>query len=137
VLCKGRIDRLCQLNGWPFVVDVKTSYDPATFDNWQKAIVRYALHQQAAHYLRGLTVLRPLADGYQRKFAWIVCETQAPYLVRVFEADEEALSIGNDEAVKHLRMYKECQQTGVWPAWEQGMSLAGLPAWASKRFYAD
>jgi ATP-dependent exoDNAse (exonuclease V) beta subunit len=137
LLCKGRIDRLAELNGYPFVADVKTSYDPATFDNWQKAIVRYGLHIQAAHYLRGLAVLSPLADGHRRKFAWIVCETQPPYLVRVFEADEEALSIGNDEMVKHLRMYKACLESGVWPAWEQGMSLAGLPAWASKRFYAD
>lgn len=134
VLCKGRIDRLCEINGWPFVVDVKTSYDPASTDRWQMAVQKYQLHQQAAHYLRGLAVLRPLPDGYARKFAWLVCETQPPYLVRAFEAEDAALSVGNDEVTKHLRAYRECQQAGAWPAWPQGMDLAGLPAWAYKRY---
>lgn len=134
LLCKARTDRLVEFNGWPFIIDVKTSYDPASTDNWQKAVANYGLHQQAAHYQNGLALLRPLEDGYTRKFAWLVCETQAPYLVRVFEADDAALSIGNDEIAKYLRAYKQCLESGSWPSWPQGMDYAGLPAWKMKRY---
>lgn len=136
VLCKGRIDRLTEINGWPFVIDLKTTHKPATTFSWQTSVERYKLHEQAAHYLRGLAVLSPLPEA-QRKYAWLVAETEAPYAVRIFEAEDAALSIGNDEVSKHLRLYAECKKTGVWPSWPEGMDLAGLPPWAYKRFDLD
>lgn len=137
LLCKARVDRLTELNGWPFAIDLKSDGERATTDKWQMAVMRYGLHQQAAHYLRGLSILAPLPDGYARKFAWVVCETEPPYLVRVFEADDAALSIGNDEVAKHLRIYSECRKAGTWPGWPQGLDYAGLPAWAMKKYDLD
>jgi exodeoxyribonuclease VIII len=134
VLCKARIDRLCEIGGWPFVVDVKTSHKPASTHAWEMSVEKYVTHEQAAHYLRGLSVLSPLEGDAVRKFAWLVCETERPYCVRMFEADDAALSIGNDEVSKHLRIYSECSKAGVWPGWGEGMDVAGLPAWAYKRF---
>lgn len=137
LLCKGRIDRLCEIGGWPFVVDLKTTHKPATTFSWQMSVERYKLHEQAAHYLRGLAVLRPLHGESQRKFAWLVAETEPPYAVRIFEAEDAALSIGNDVVSKHLQQFKECKEAGVWPSWPEGMDLAGLPAWAYRRFDGD
>lgn len=134
VLCKARIDRLCTIGGWPVVLDLKSSHKPASLHSWQTSVMQYSLHTQAAHYLRGLAVLRPLEGDYQRKFAWLVVETERPYCVRMFEAEDAALSIGNDTIEKYLRMYAECQQTGIWPGWGDGLDLAGLPAWAYKQF---
>lgn len=132
--CKARLDRLAELNGYPFIVDLKTTHKPASTHSWQTAIMQYALHEQAAHYQNGLEVLRPLQEGFKRKYAWIVAETEPPYSVRIFEADDYSLDIGRDQVAKHLAQFRECLEAGVWPSWPQGMELAGLPAWALKRF---
>ncbi len=132
--CKARIDRLAELNLYPFIVDFKTTHKPASTDSWQTAIMQYKLHEQAAHYQNGLEILSPLPGGFKRKFAWIVAETEPPYAVRIFEADDYSLDIGRDQVAKHLQQFRDCLDAGVWPSWPQGMDLAGLPAWALKRF---
>lgn len=137
VLCKGRIDRLCEYEGYPFVVDLKTTSKPASTHAWQSAVESFGYHEQAAHYLRGLSVLRPLEGDATRRYAWLVVETVPPYCVRVFEAEEAALQIGNDEVAKYLKAYSECSRTGTWPGWPEGMDLAGLPAWVYKRFNVE
>lgn len=135
--CKARIDRLAAIGSYPFIVDVKTTHKPASLHAWQTAVQQYRLHQQAAHYLAGLQVLRPLEDGYARKFAWVVCETEPPYAVRIFEAEDAALEIGRDEVAAHLRAYADCVERGSWPSWSEGMELAGLPAWAYRQYQGD
>jgi hypothetical protein len=137
ILCKGRIDRLCEYGGYPYVVDLKTTHRPASTHGWQQQVESYALHEQAAHYLRGLQVLRPLEGDLSRRFAWLVCETEPPYCVRVFDADEAALQIGADEVAKYLAAYADCEQSGVWPGWPEGMDVAGLPPWVYKRYNVE
>jgi hypothetical protein len=84
VLCKARIDRLCEIGQWAFIVDLKTTHKPASTHSWQTSIEKYVMHEQAAHYIRGLSVLRPLEGDAVRKFAWLVCETVRPWCVRMF-----------------------------------------------------
>jgi len=135
VLCKGRIDRLTMVGDEAVMVDVKTLGKPASTHNFQQAIQTYDYHGQAAHYLFGLNTLMP--DAPIPKAVWLVCETDAPYQIRVFEADDEALAIGADEMAKALQRFKECQETGFWPGWGDGMDVAGLPPWAYKRFNVE
>ena len=135
VLCKGRIDRLTKMADEPIVVDVKSLGNPASTHNFQGAVIQYDYHGAAAHYLIGLNTL--MSDSPIPKFAWVVCETKAPFCVRVFEADDEALAIGADSMAKALQQFKECKASGFWPAWGEGMDVAGLPAWAYKRFNVD
>ncbi len=132
VLCKGRIDRLTTLNDQPIVVDVKTVGEPASTHAFQGTVMRFDYHGQAAHYLLGLHALMP--DAPIPKFAWVACETKGPYAVRVFEADDEALAIGAENMAKALGQFKECRESGFWPSWPDGMDIAGLPAWAMKRY---
>ena len=135
VLCKGRLDRVTEYMKQGYVVDLKTHGFPATRHSFEKSIHQYGYHQQAAWYLRGLEVLMPLPEGApERRFAWAVCETKEPNLVRVFDADDEALQMGLDETLAHLAQYKACRDAGVWPGWGDGMEIAGLPPWAMKRF---
>jgi len=135
VLCKGRIDRLTTVSDQPVVVDVKTIGKPASTHNFQQAVMAYDYHGQAAHYLYGLNTLMP--DTPIPRFAWVACETDPPNLVRVFEAEDEALGIGAESMAKALQQFKECQKSGFWPGWGDGMDVAGLPAWAYKRFAVD
>lgn len=130
--CKGRLDRLASISGYPTIVDLKTTHRPASTYAWQTGVQHWALHEQAAHYCRGLATLRPLPDGYARKFFWAVAETEPPFACRLFEIDEVSLSIGADNVAKHLRAYKECSESGIWPAWDQGVETCGLPGWALK-----
>lgn len=137
VLCKGRIDRLCEVNGQPCILDLKTMSKPATTHSWQQAVETYGYHEQAAHYLRGLHILRPLPDDAKREFLWLVAETESPYCVRVFQADEAAIDIGRDEVAKYMKAYADCQKAGAWPGWPEGLDLAGLPPWAYKRYNVE
>ena len=135
ILCKGRLDRITMISDQGVIVDVKTIGKPATTHNFQTSIQMYDYAGQAAFYLQGLATL--LADQPIPKFIWVVCETKAPYLVRVFEAEDEALAIGADEMGKALSQFKECQETGFWPGWGDGMDTAGLPPWVYKRYNVE
>lgn len=132
VRCKGRLDRLLEYQGYPFILDVKTTSEAPTSHHVEKQIAFYGYNEQAALYLMGAQALAPL--DHPRKFVWLFAETEPPFTVRLFEADTEALSMGYDEVNKHLRAYAECERTGLWPAWGEGMDMAGLPGWAYKRF---
>ena len=132
VLCKGRIDRLTMVSDAPIVVDVKTVGKPASTHSFQQSVQEYGYHDQAAFYLMGLMKLVPQEEI--PKFAWVACETKPPNLVRVFEAEEEALAIGADNMAKALRTFKECDDSGFWPGWGDGMDTAGLPPWVYKRY---
>jgi hypothetical protein len=135
VLCKSRIDRLGELGGYSCIVDVKTSAQTASLRNWQRSVAEYAYAEQAAMYVDGLRTLRPLADG-ERKFLWLVCEKPAPWCVRLFEAEYDALQFGHQLYRDHLRQYAECCSSGSWPGYPEGVETAGLPAWLQKTFDA-
>lgn len=134
VRCKSRIDRLCEMGGFPIVLDVKTEGKPASTENFQRAVMTYGYHEQGAFYLRGLEHLVPPDPGVVRQFIWLVCETSPPYCVRLFQAEDAALQIGQEAVDKYLRTYAECTQNDFWPGWPEGIDTAGLPAWAYKRF---
>lgn len=132
VLCKGRIDRVGQYESTPVILDVKTMSDVASLRNWQRTIVNYAYCEQAAMYLAGLEVLLPTSGG--RRFLWLVCEIEPPYLVRLFDADYDALQYGMQMFRQQLQQYKECLETGNWPGYPAGIETCGLPAWVQKTF---
>jgi len=136
--CKGRIDRICELQKQSFILDFKTHGFVATRKSWESAVQKFGYHTQAAWYKRGLEILRPMPEGIpERRFAWGVCETVAPYLVRVFDVDEDTLQIGLDEVMRYAQTFAKCKQTGEWPGWDEGMQTAGLPPWAMKGFADD
>lgn len=138
IRCKARIDRLCEFRGQGYIVDIKTHGHPASTHSWQKSVADYDYHEQMAFYRRGIEALRPLADGApERRSAWLVAESKEPNLVRLFDCDDDALQVGADESARHMARYAECAESGVWPGWDQGMEIAGLPAWVMKRYNID
>jgi hypothetical protein len=134
-LCKARLDAVGELGGWPVILDVKTTGDVASLRNFQRSIANYGYAEQAAMYVEGLRVLRPLEQG-DRKFIWLVAETEAPYLIRLFEIEYDALEYGHKLFREHLHQYAECAASGNWPGYDQGVETAGLPAWLQKAFDA-
>ncbi len=134
VRSKGRLDRICEIGAAPTILDVKSCGRPASTDYCQRAVKEYGYHQQAAFYLRGVNKLVPPDPGVVRKFVWLFCETEEPYCVRLFEAEDAALELGERDLDKYLTAYAECKKSGSWPAWPDGIDTLGLPAWAYKQF---
>lgn len=136
ILCKGRIDRVGKYNSQPIVLDVKTVGTVASLRNWQRSITDYSYCEQAAMYLSGLRTLMPVEND-NRNFLWLVCEVDPPYLVRLFDAEYDALQYGHQQFRKHLAEYAECMRTGVWPGYPEGIETVGLPAWIQKTFDSE
>ncbi len=136
VLCKSRIDRLVVVGSTTLVVDVKKVGKVASLRHWQRSITDYGYLEQAAMYLTGLSVLAPV-DAEPRRFVWLVCESDPPYLVRLFDAEYDALEYGLQLFRDHLRQYAECKKTGEWPGYPEGVETVGLPPWVQKTFDAS
>lgn len=143
-LCKARIDRISVVSKLPgappeaqpsrdrfmLVMDFKTHGDPATLRSFERSILNFNYASQAAMYLEGLNVLMP-ADEL-RPYVWIVAETDAPHLVRLFTPTPDLLEWGHQRWHGWMRQYAECEKSGSWPGWDPGIEEANLPAWAGK-----
>ncbi len=130
---RARLDWLPeQTSGRMLVPDYKTS---VTVDEEElaRAIYRYGYHQQAAWYLDAVTALglTPVA-----RFLFIFQLKTPPYLVRVVEPTELALTIGRDLNRQAIDLFAECTRTGVWPGYDD-VSLIGLPGWVENKYLAE
>lgn len=127
VPCKARLDQVGKLGGWPFIVDLKTSRN-ASRRSFERDVYNFGYYQQAAMYLDGANTVRP----HERKFAFVVVESEPPHCVAVYELDEDAIRLGRDDYKAHLRAYLECVKSGDWPGYPDGMDLVSVPTWAFK-----
>lgn len=132
VACKGRLDRLTLLAGWPCVVDLKTTRN-ASRSAFAKDVHFYHYHQQAAMYLSGLTEVAP----HPRKFMFIAVEKEPPYCPAVYELEEDAIDLGRDDFHKHLRLYADCVASGQWPGYGDGADYVSLPPWAFRPSHGE
>ena len=128
ILCKCRPDNLHHSGN--IVVDVKTTKN-AGFDSFQKDIVTYGYYLSAAFYLRGVAAVTGRAP---EKFVIIAIETEAPYLIQVYELDPMAIEIGNRHIDQALATFAECVSTEVWSGYPQKTITMPLPNWAMFRF---
>lgn len=132
VICKARIDRVGYLGEWPIVGDVKTARN-ASRRAFERAVYDYGYHVQAQHYLAGLQAVSPIPDGQPfRRFCFFVVEVDPPHCVAVYEVDESALVVAEQERQKHLRTWRQCVETGKWPGYGDGVDLVSLPPWVFK-----
>lgn len=63
-------------------------------------------------------------------------EKAAPYLVGVFELDDEFAQIGYEDAKRARELYAECVATGTWPGYPVEVQSVQAPAWLRWQ-YAD
>lgn len=132
--CKTRLDRYTSYEGWSIILDVKSFGKVASRFEFEREAHRLGYWIQAALYYDAMEVLAPFEGEGFRRFWWIVVEKEPPWCVRIFEADSEPLEWGRQQYRKRLRAWKQASDTGVWPGWDQGVELAGLPGWVYKTF---
>jgi hypothetical protein len=129
VACKGRQDRAGYYEGWPTIIDVKTTED-ASRKAFSRSIEKYGYAEAAAMYLDGFEVLSHFQGD--RRFMYIVPEKQRPFAVAVYELDLDAIALGQKRYREHLRQYAECLSSGVWGAYGDGADIISLPPWSFK-----
>lgn len=114
------------------IVDVKTTTD-ASPAACSKAIASYAYHQQGALYVDGVYAAYDPPDV---RFFFVFQSKKAPYLVTVRELKDQDQDIGRARNERALRIYQECESTGVWPDWTGPVDTIpqiGMPSWDTLR----
>lgn len=124
VLCRGRCDFMLPHLG--MIVDLKTTQDARPYE-FQRSVVDYKYHVQAAYYLDLFTA----ATGIKfDKFCFVCVEKEAPHGVQVYVADPEMVEVGRYEYMKALHLYKECLAKDSWPSYPEKVLNLSLPTWA-------
>lgn len=132
IRCKTRPDWLPK--HVRYLVDLKTSTsaDPKDFE---KAVVNYGYHQQAAWYLDGA---EQVLGQRPERFAFIVISKKPPHLVTTCWLDTDAIAWGGILNRYARGVYAWCKERNHWPSYQPdiiGPPMAftvGLPAWALK-----
>lgn len=133
VRCRCRPDWMPhrQEDGRLVVVDYKTAkaVDDAAL---KKAVYDRGYHAQAAFYLDGVKAAG-LAGDQEPAFVFVFQSKTAPYLVHLVELDFPALTLGAARNERALRIYAECERTGIWQGFNDRITYLPLPPWAEKR----
>lgn len=132
VMCRARPDWVKELPGLTLCTDYKSTKD-ASPNSVSKAIAEYGYHQQDPFYLDGIqAVLQP----EQARFVFVFQSKTAPYLITVRELCESDRQIGRAKNERALRIYADCERTGIWPDWTGPVTdipTISLPPWAAIR----
>lgn len=124
-LRKSRLDALTKGNVIP---DIKTC-ESAALDNFERNISRYRFHVQAAYYLDNCNLV-----GIEKVSFFFICvEKSPPFAVRCLQLIGDVINAGRILYQRDLQIYRNCLETGIWPAWEETFTEAGLPIWEMKQ----
>lgn len=124
IKCKGRVDWL-PASDWSWFFDLKTTTD-ASAKGFAKSLFAYGYFRQMAFYKGGLEVLGDRRD----QVAIIAVEKEPPFALSTFRVDEAALSAGEHEYKRLLKLYAQCASMDHWPGYEEGVVDISLPPWA-------
>lgn len=125
-LCKMRADRVVDLPGFGRVcVDLKTTAD-ASPEAFARSVHRFGYHIQAAHYLIGLAAVGEPCDA----FVIVAVEKDPPHCVAVYAIDDATVQQGHKERDRLIRVYADCEKSGVWPGYPETIERLNIPAWA-------
>jgi hypothetical protein len=113
VRCRVRPDWLKELPGLVLAADYKSCRD-ANPEAVSRAIRDYSYHQQDAFYTDGIWAALDPADV---RFVFAFQSKTAPYLITVRELAQQDRDIGRARNQRALRLYADCQRTGIWPDW--------------------
>lgn len=125
------------------VVDYKTAESVAP-SALERAMHRYGYYAQGDWYLDAARAVGFDPTG----FFLIAQEKTPPYLVTVADPDHNALKVGRMRNREAIDIYRECTETGRWPAYPLLYGDAGrhtgnevahlaLPAWVEAQYLKE
>lgn len=125
LLCKGRIDRITMLHGWPTIVEVKTTR--CLLDRFiETELGEKHYHIRLAWYMDALSMIRPAE--WLTVYLWL--GTSEPNEVRTTQCDDHAYAEGRAVYRHLLDRYAKCQASGDWPSFRHGIEVINPPRWA-------
>lgn len=108
-----------------FIVDLKTARS-AEPDAFGKSAADFGYAISAAQYVDGSRACG-LADD--PAFLLVVVEKEPPYVVSVFQVDDDLLDLGRALMRSALRTYAECTATDTWPGYLRDVAPLELPGY--------
>lgn len=121
--CKCKPDFRNVNNG--LIIDLKTTED-ASEEGFQRSAWKYRYHVQSAFYEDGVRANFLPFNG----FVFIAVEKEPPYLVNVYFADQDFVSLGRRQYQEDLETYMKCLQSGVWHGYSPEIKPLTPPHWA-------
>lgn len=122
--CKGRLDWLTTVDGWPVLVGLKTARDCRHFI-FGSAAAKLGYHLQWAYYYDAYKQI----TGREARVVEIVVESAPPHAVAVYSISDDILWQGRDEYLALLKLLGECKDKNEWPGPEVGEQVLTLPSW--------
>jgi exodeoxyribonuclease VIII len=102
-----------------YLWDIKTT-DDASAAGMLKAIRNYRYNLQAYWY----RLVYELATGHRPLgFRFLFVEKEPPYATAVCEIGPELMSYAISDFVRAVSLYKECTESGVWPAYSDDIQV--------------
>lgn len=128
---RARYDFLPDLNAeHPIAVDLKTTAKAASEDEFAKTVANFGYDVQDAHY----DFAHALVTGRQIPLVFVVVETEAPYLVAVYQLPVIWREMGATKARRARELFAECTASGIWPGYAADVQLLSPPTWAVYQF---
>lgn len=111
-------------------------------DAFERSVNSMGYHIAAAHYLDGLEAIYG-EPAEPRRFVFIVVEKEPPFVVTIYQLDEEDIQRGRMLARKAINIFADCLSRDRWPGYapldDDGNELVRhvqLPAFAKARIDA-
>jgi hypothetical protein len=120
--CKMRCDGIRL--GWESIFDVKTT-ENASKREFEKSLTHWRYAAQAAFYQDGLKEVGINTTS----FVFIAVEKSAPFGVATYRLQDEAIQAGREEYMQDLKVYAECERTGVWNGYDSEFQDISLSKW--------
>ena len=124
---RGRIDKLCRLDGRAVLVDWKTTADSSP-EGFARSFVKYGYGEQLADYRHAYELI----TGEVCDVVVVAIETRAPYEVAVYTVGDEILAQGLADAGRHLNQFFHALTTDTWAPRVPVEEPLLLPAWATR-----
>lgn len=119
---------------YKLLVDIKTTQN-ASFDEFQRTILKYGYHISAAMYLLGVNscpdLLADLGVDRFEGFTFVCVEKTPPYLVACYELSADFLDIGAGEFEANLDRMMTAK-AAHYPGYTNALRVISPPPWAGK-----
>lgn len=125
VLCRARPDWMAQGFVSNMIIDLKSTTDASPV-GFQRSIIKYRYHVQAAMYL---DAMESLAGEKIQDFLFAAWEKTSPFANAVYCADTDMIEAGRKEYKQLLRQYARCLESDTWPGYSEDVVPLGLPEW--------
>jgi PDDEXK-like domain of unknown function (DUF3799) len=126
------------------------SYDRTIFCDYKTTDMSVAAHGlgrmmvnagwpiQAAMAERGLKALKLLDDlgqiGHERRYLFVVQETEPPYCLNVVEMSDGAMTMGGKMLDMAVTIWRHCMANDRWPGYPPEVVTPEYPGWAESQW---